>query len=62
MTPGRRFGQPVEQLPVRQRLRIIVRNVSRTGDGTLDNGGASGLGPIVLDPSGRHATIARWVA
>lgn len=45
-----------------RRLRILVRDVSHTGDGKMLNFGASGLGPIVLDAAGRHATIARWAA
>jgi hypothetical protein len=45
-----------------RRQRVLVRAVSHTGDGTNDNVGASGLGPIVLDASGRHATVARWAA
>ena len=63
--PRRPVGGHVTQLisfRAGKRPQVLIRHVSRTGDGKIDNVGASGLGPIVLDASGRHATVARWAA
>jgi hypothetical protein len=61
--PQRRGGQSRDRLiAYRGGRRTLVTQLAQTGDGKMDNTGASGLGPIVLDASGRHATVSRWAA
>lgn len=61
--PQRRGGQSRARLiAYRGGRHTLVTQLAQTGDGTSDNTGASGLGPIVLDATGRHATVSRWAA